>query len=87
MGTPMIRRWTVTLMFCVFAAIPVVALGAKAPWNSHHPYPRVCFSKQKWSANDHDRPCVYIQLFEDGSFNSQVEQFDGDPVPEHPDHW
>lgn len=49
----------------------------------HHPYPRVCFPAKKWApAPDRDRPCVYIHLYEDGTFRSQVEQFDGDPTPE-----
>lgn len=70
---------TRTILIAITAAL--VALVALAPLGSarpHHPFPRVCFSKQTWSAADGDRPCAYIELFEDGTFRSQVEQADGD---------
>ena len=69
-----------TMAFLFAAFIAVVAIAADASYERHQ-QPRVCFAKQTWSADDGDRPCVTIRLYEDGSFRSHVREADGDPWP------
>ena len=42
------------------------------------PEARGCFSAQLWSADDGDRPCVRVNLYEDGSYRAIVREADGD---------
>ena len=40
---------------------------------------RVCLEKGKWTeSKDKNRPCVFVRVHEDGSFNAKVRQADGD---------
>ncbi|HSE45863.1 MAG TPA: hypothetical protein VLA89_11120 [Gemmatimonadales bacterium] len=75
-----IYKLNTAVIAVVLMAIAVALLAPKSQGTQHHPDPRVCFPAKKWApAPDGDRPCVYIRLYEDGTFRSQVEQADGDP--------
>jgi hypothetical protein len=66
-----------------YLAILLAVFGISFPAGDPSPkrptMPRGCFSKMLWSADDQDRPCVWItQVEEDGSFRAAVSNAGGD---------
>lgn len=69
---------SITLLAALLLTLILLAV-AIAPSRADSSDPAVvCFSAEAWSANDNDRPCVLIRLYEDGTFRHKVRQADGD---------
>jgi hypothetical protein len=61
----------------VFVAIATVVillatLGGSLSCSISSTPSRTCFSAKSWDADDNDRPCVSVQVYEDGSFSYRV---------------
>lgn len=73
-------------LMCAMYAVAFIACAAGAAAslaNSAHRHKnQVCFPASEWGpAPDSERPCVHVELYEDGTFRSDVTQADGDDFP------
>jgi hypothetical protein len=65
-------------LFVAFVLLWFAAIGLREAADAGSPTAQGCFSAVKWSADDGDRPCARLNLYEDGSYRVKVREADGD---------
>lgn len=67
-----------TILAALIVSAALIAAAFTAAQAAIHETGHVCFPEDSWNADDGDRPCLHVVLYEDGTYRGTVEQADGD---------